>query len=341
MTKNSKIPMIVKYVFVLLLVSPLIVAWLPPHWFLSDKAEEEKIVFEDNSALNPFMMEEAERLAAEAKSQETEAIEEPLVALSEPAEEKKLSEGPKFLKKIVPLSWQEKLGRSEKTFIQALLECFKTLSISLVVTVVASMIIAILLGFISVLSSGFGRFLNTVMTAVESVPSILIALFLYAPVAGALAKAEAGQATFTSVLVFVIATTLTVLPEAIRSISIPLADLYDKKYSISFRSYGFTKPRILFVLMKMDIIKAAIKRVAAGILLKTLVMDTSLGYVIQVGFGTAGQPSHPSPGGLIASFRQNVLSGGKNPEYFWATTVLVIMISVAFLLLLKKDKEEA
>lgn len=226
-------------------------------------------------------------------------------------------------------------------FFKNLLLSFQELSITLVVTVIFAMLLSVLLGYLSVLSVKFGHFLTNVNNAIESVPSILIALFLYAPVSGALAKTSHSKSTVLSLVVFVIAATVTVLPEAVRSISIPLSDLYDKKYSVSFRSYGFTKNRILRVLMKMDIMRASIKRVAAGILLKTLVLDTSLGYVIQCGLGSTGTPSHTSPGALVAANRKELLLGGTNPEWFWIPTALLIAVSVAFLLILKKDKEEA
>lgn len=226
-------------------------------------------------------------------------------------------------------------------FFKNLILSFQELSITLVTTVIFAMLLSVLLGYLSVLSVKFGHFLTNINNAIESVPSILIALFLYAPVSGALAKTSHSKSTILSLVVFVIAATVTVLPEAVRSISIPLSDLYDKKYSVSFRSYGFTKNRILRVLMKMDIMKASIKRVAAGILLKTLVLDTSLGYVIQCGLGSTGTPSHTSPGALVAANRKELLLGGTNPEWFWIPTALLIAVSVAFLLILKKDKEEA
>lgn len=225
-------------------------------------------------------------------------------------------------------------------FYQNLLSSLQELSLTLLATVVFAMVLSVLLGYLSVLSIKFGHFLANVNNAIESVPSILIALFLYAPVSGALAKTSHSKSTVLSLVVFVIAATVTVLPEAVRSISIPLSDLYDKKYSVSFRSYGFTKNRILRVLMKMDIMKASIKRVAAGILLKTLVLDTSLGYVIQCGLGSTGTPSHTSPGALVAANRKELLLGGTNPEWFWIPTALLIAVSVAFLLIIKKDKEE-
>ena len=85
-----------------------------------------------------------------------------------------------------------------------------------------------------------------------------------------------------------------------------------------------------------------LKRVAAGILLKTLVLDTSFGFVIQVGLGATGTPSHTSPGALIATYRQTVLGlGDGDPLYFWVPSIFLIMISVAFLIVLNDNKEDA
>lgn len=51
-------------------------------------------------------------------------------------------------------------------------------------------------------------------------------------------------------------------------IAIPLIDLYNRKYSLSFRSYGFPKMRILAILMGTDLMRSTFRRVAAGICLK-------------------------------------------------------------------------
>lgn len=220
---------------------------------------------------------------------------------------------------------------------------FKELSITLVTTMVFAMIISYLLGYLSVLSMAAGRAFSNVLTAIESIPSILIALFCYAPVSGALAKTSGSTSAFLSLCVFVAAATATVLPEAVRSISIPLSDLYNRKYSVSFRSYGFPKNRILSVLMKTAIMKDTLKRVAAGILLKTLVLDTSFGFVIQVGLGSTGTPQHTSPGALIAANRKALLDlfGDGTPAMFWIPSAILIAISVAFLIILNENKEEA
>lgn len=230
----------------------------------------------------------------------------------------------------------------EKDYLNLLFLSFKELSITLVSTMIFAMIISYILGYVSVLSMKAGRGFSNVLTAIESIPSILIALFCYAPVSGALAKTAGKTSAMLSLLVFVLATTATVLPEAVRSISIPLSDLYNRKYSVSFRSYGFTKNRILSVLMKTDMMRNSLKRVAAGILLKTLVLDTSFGFVIQVGLGSTGTPQHTSPGALIAANRKTLLDlfSDGSPLMFWIPSILLIAISVAFLVILSDKKED-
>lgn len=225
-------------------------------------------------------------------------------------------------------------------YLESLFLSFRELSLTLVSTLLFAMIISILLGYLSVLSIGVGRCFSTILNSIESIPSILIALFCYAPVSGVLARTSGNVSTWMSLFVFVLAATATTLPEAIRSISIPLSDLYNRKYSISFRSYGFTKRRILFVLMKTDLMLNTLKRVAAGILLKTLVLDTSFGFVIQVGFGTYGTPAHLSPGALIAANRGALLFGSETSSLcFWIPSLFLVMISVAFLYILNDNKE--
>lgn len=225
-------------------------------------------------------------------------------------------------------------------YIPALFVSFRELGITLLSTMVFAMAISILLGYLSVLSMKAGRAFSNVLSVIESIPSILIALFCYAPVSGALASSSSAKSTMISLVVFVLAATATTLPEAVRSISIPLSDLYNRKYSVSFRSYGFTKNRILAVLMKTDLIKDSLKRVAAGILLKALVLDTSFGFVIQVGLGTYGTPNHQSPGALIAAFRKTILwNTDGTPLMFWIPSFFLVAISVAFLIILNDNKE--
>jgi len=230
----------------------------------------------------------------------------------------------------------------EKDYLNSLFLSFKELSITLFTTMIFAMVISYLLGYVSVLSMSIGRGFSNVLIAIESIPSILIALFCYAPVSGTLAKTAGSTSAILSLFVFVAAATATVLPEAVRSISIPLSDLYNRKYSVSFRSYGFTKNRILSVLMKTEMMRDTLKRVAAGILLKTLVLDTSFGFVIQVGLGSAGTPQHTSPGALIAANRKTLLDLFNNdgtPMMFWLPSILLIVISVAFLVILSEKKE--
>ena len=229
----------------------------------------------------------------------------------------------------------------EVSYVEILFSSFKELSITLVTTMAFAMVISYLLGFISVLSMKAGRGFSNVLSAIESIPSILIALFCYAPVSGALAKGSASTSAILSLAVFVAAATATVLPEAVRSISIPLSDLYNQKYSVSFRSYGFAKSRILFVLMKTALMKDTLKRVAAGILLKTLVLDTSFGFVIQVGLGATGTPQHTSPGALIALYRKTLIGFDGVPSMFWIPSLILMAFSVAFLLMLGDKQEEA
>jgi ABC-type dipeptide/oligopeptide/nickel transport system permease subunit len=227
-------------------------------------------------------------------------------------------------------------------YFRLLLKSFQELSITLASTLVFAMIISVLLGYVSVLSMKVGRGFSNILNAVESIPSILVALFCYAPVSGVLASTAGSTSMMLSLLVFVLAATATTLPEAVRSIAIPLTDLYNRKYSLSFRSYGFTKSRILVVLMKTELMRDTLKRVAAGILLKTLVLDCSFGFVVQVGFGSNGMPAHQSPGALIAAYRNTLFEGYADPSlYFWLPSLLLVSISVAFLIMLRDNKERA
>ena len=244
----------------------------------------------------------------------------------------------------MPIEWFSNITpeclRSDN-YVQILFNSVQELSITLVTTMIFSMIISFLLGYFSVLSMSVGRFFSNIMNAIESIPSILIALFCYAPVSGALVKSSSHTSSLISLAVFIAAATATVLPEAVRSISIPLSDLYHQKYSVSFRSYGFAKSRILSVLMKTTLMKDTLKRVAAGILLKTLVLDTSFGFVIQVGLGATGTPQHTSPGALIPLYRRSLLGFDGHPAMFWIPSVVLMALSVAFLIMISDKKEDA
>jgi hypothetical protein len=225
-------------------------------------------------------------------------------------------------------------------FQTALQSSFRQLSITLAATLALSMLLTSLLGYVSVLSQRFGRTGASVLNAVESVPAILVALFCYAPVSGYLARHASQVSQAMSLVVFILAATLTVLPEAVRGVAIPLGELYHRKYSLSFRSYGFTKRKILAVLMGSRAMRGTLSRAAAGILLKTLVLDCSFGFIIQLGFGSYGTPAHLSPGALIAANRDALFEGG-NPVLFWLPSLLLVAISTAFLLTLSERREAA
>jgi hypothetical protein len=222
----------------------------------------------------------------------------------------------------------------------SLLVAFRQLSVTLAAAGVFATFLTAVLGYTSVLWQRFGRAASSVLKAVESVPAILVALFCYAPVSGYLARQSNEATQIVSLTVFILAATLTTLPEAVRSMAIPLGDLYHRKYSLSFRSYGFTKRRILAVLMSSRSMRGALKRAAAGVLLKTLVLDCSFGFIIQLGFGSYGTPAHSSPGALIAANRDALFAGGA-PLLFWLPSLLLVMVSTSFLLMLSSGKEAA
>ncbi len=230
--------------------------------------------------------------------------------------------------------------RLDPAFRALLQSSFRQLSITLAATLALAMLLTVALGYASVLSQRFGRTGGSVLKAVESVPAILVALFCYAPVSGYLARHSSGTSQLMSLLVFILAATLTMLPEAVRGVAIPLGDLYHRKYSLSFRSYGFTKRRILAVLMGARAMRGTQKRIAAGILLKTLVLDCSFGFIIQLGFGSYGTPAHASPGALIAANRDALFEGGT-PALFWLPSLLLVAVSTSFLLTLGEREEEA
>ena len=236
------------------------------------------------------------------------------------------------------VSWQSGLPTA---YWHSLVSSFQNLSITLVTTLVVAGGITVALGYFSILWPVVGKVTASTLEAVESVPSILIALFCYAPVAVALATNSAAYSTVLSLGVFIFAATLTTLPEAVRGVALPLGELYHRKYSLSFRSYGFTKGRILIVLLNSQAMHDVLRRTAAGILLKTLVLDCSFSFIIQVGMGANGTPAHTSPGGLIAAWRMVLLqSSAGSPALFWVPVVLLVLISLAFLLVLGNDKEK-
>jgi len=223
-------------------------------------------------------------------------------------------------------------------YVSALYRSFRQLTVTLAATLAFATAISVALGYTSVLSMRFGRGASSVLKAVESVPAILIALFCYAPVSGYLARHSAEASQLASLTVFILAATLTTLPESVRGLAIPLGDLYQRKYSLSFRSYGFTKRHILTVLMRTSAMRSSLRQVVAGILIKTLVLDCSFGFIIQLGFGSYGTPAHHSPGALIAANR-NALFDGGSPALFWLPSLCLVLVSTAFLLILGDKKE--
>ncbi len=231
------------------------------------------------------------------------------------------------------------LGSREPSFARAVFASFRELSVTLGATLVVAMALSVGLAYFSVLSMRFGRAAKSVFSMVESVPSILVALFFYAPVSGYLARHGSEASAIASLAVFIVAATVTSLPEAVRGIAIPLTDLYYRKYSVSFRSYGFTKGRILAILTGSRAIRGSISRVAATVLMKTLVLDCSFGFVIQLGFGSYGTPAHLSPGALIAANRDALFEGG-NPALFWLPSLALVAITGAFILALLDGRGE-
>jgi hypothetical protein len=228
--------------------------------------------------------------------------------------------------------------RLDPAFQAVLQSSFRQLSVTLAATLALATLLTVVLGYASVLWQRFGRTGASILKAVESVPAILVALFCYAPVSGYLARHASGASQIVSLFVFILAASLTMLPEAVRGVAIPLGDLYHRKYSLSFRSYGFTKRRILAVLMGSLAMRGTLKRIAAGILLKTLVLDCSFGFIIQLGFGSYGTPAHASPGALIAANRDALFEGGP-PALFWLPSLLLVAISTSFLLTLGEREE--
>jgi hypothetical protein len=243
------------------------------------------------------------------------------------------------------LSWLPAVAAYETGLLpgywHSLVAAFQQLSVTLGATLLVTAAATLILGYCSILWPVVGKAMASLLEAIESVPSILISLFCYAPVAVTLASSGSAASSALSLMVFIFAATVTALPESVRGITLPLGELYHRKYSVSFRAYGFTKRRILLILMNSRYMRDVIRRTAAGILLKTLVLDCSFSFIIQVGMGANGTPAHTSPGGLIAAFRNVLLEdkAGYPPAMFWLPVGLLVAISLAFLLVLGNDKE--
>lgn len=227
----------------------------------------------------------------------------------------------------------------------ALVKSFRQVSITLVATLTVTAVVTLAISYFSILWWAFGKTFRWILDVIESIPSILVALFCYAPVSVLLAKNPESASATLSLFVFIFAAFLTTLPEAVRGITLPLAELYHRKYSVSFRAYGFTKAGILLILMNSRAMRDALKRSCATILLKTLVLDCSFGFIIQIGMGSYGTPAHTSPGALIAANRDAIFSaierGGRSPLMFWLPAALLVMISLSLLLILSSKKESS
>lgn len=332
MKKRSNI---LKAIIIVVLLLPLVISWLPEELYYDLREEQKVQTYPDGTAVmvqntdengDPVFEEDGTPQMIVSLKKEVSVrsfIPESLFADDEKSEKEIKADYLSFLK-----------------FMDQVFISFRKLSLVLATTLACAMVLSVILGYLSVLSLTAGRGFSNILSAFESIPSIIIALFCYVPVSGVLSNAKTNTATWVSLFVFVGAAAVTVLPEAVRSISIPLSDLYNRKYSVSFRSYGFTKNRILSVLMRTSIMKDTLKRVAAGILIKTLVLDTSFGYVVQLGFGENGSPQHTSPGSLIAAYRSAIFGASDYPSFFfWIPALIVIAITVAFLMLLGNKKQ--
>ena len=224
---------VVKTVVVVVFLLPLLISWLPCEWFEGVVPES----FVRSSV--PAAVKHVEKPAVDSSAV---ALPPPEVKAEEPAEVKKepevkaepqreqLNAGiqrleQELLKEMeAQMMMEEESGNSEslspapsiekKNFLRELFLSFRELSITLVTTMIFAMIMSYIIGYCSVLSMRFGRGFANVLNAIESIPSILIALFCYAPVSGALAKTSGSTSSTLSLIVFIFAATATVLPEA-------------------------------------------------------------------------------------------------------------------------------
>ena len=248
----------------------------------------------------------------------------------------------------VVAAWLPQLGKAPLFGLPAgywagLVRSFRQISITLLATVTIAASITLVLSYFSILWWAFGKAIRSILDVIESIPSILIALFCYAPVSVLLARNPESASAALSLMVFIFAAVITTLPEAVRGITLPLAELYHRKYSVSFRAYGFTKAGILLILINSKAMRDALKRSSAAILLKTLVLDCSFGFIIQIGMGSYGTPAHTSPGALIAANRDAIFAAPgtaeRSPLMFWLPCLLLAMISLSLLIMLGNKKE--
>ena len=207
---------------------------------------------------------------------------------------------------------------------------FRDLLLILATTLSLVMAAALPLGFASILRPGVGRAIRALLDAVESVPAMLVALLAYAPFAMRMALAGSKEGSASSILVFCGAAAVTALPEAVRRIGIVLFDLYNRRYSTAFRSYGLGAREILLTLLRSREMLSTLRGAAVNALLKTLILDSSFGFLVQLGFGSYGRPAHTSPGALIASYRASLVTG-DSPERFWIPAALLAALGLVFI----------
>jgi ABC-type dipeptide/oligopeptide/nickel transport system permease subunit len=214
---------------------------------------------------------------------------------------------------------------------------FRDLFAILAATLALVMAAAVPASFASILRPRVGRVIRAMLEAIESVPAMLVALFAYAPFAMAMAMGSSSAGSRSSILVFCAAAAITALPETTRCLTIVLFDLYNRRYSFAFRSYGMNARAILRTLLGSREMLSTIRGAAVNALLKTLILDSSFGFLVQLGFGSYGRPAHTSPGALIASYRASLVTG-DGVERFWIPVAL--LAALTFVFIVHADPEE-
>lgn len=242
---------------------------------------------------------------------------------------------------LFSLAWLPSLGGPLAlpggSYEDTLASAFRTLALVLVLTVLLTMTVASLLAFLLVLLPPVGTVVRVLLELIDSVPSLLVTLVGFAPFALAMATSPLRQSSLLSLEVFCGAASVTALPEATRRLSIVLSDLYSRRYSFAFRSYGLTSAAILRALMRSQEMGQTLKGSAVNVLLKTLILDSSFGFLIQLGFGSYGRPSHSSPGALIAAWRDTLVTG-HGMEHFWIPVAGVVVLTLLLLWMLDSEK---
>jgi hypothetical protein len=229
------------------------------------------------------------------------------------------------------LPWGVILGaRPSLPYVLELASSFRDLFAILALTLALVLTLAVPASFASILRPRAGRLIRAVLDLVESVPAMLVALFAYAPFAMAMAMESSGDVSRSSLLVFCAAAAVTALPETVRCLTIVLFDLYNRRYSFAFRSYGMSSREILLILLGGREMLSSIRGAAVNAMLKTLILDSSVGFLVQLGFGSLGMPAHTSPGALIASHRASLVTGAGT-ERFWIPVALLAFLTFVFI----------